>query len=268
MNKQQGDAHGHKGVTHLAVSCDGASLFSVGFDQALTISKVAEGAVGTHAVALGSNVSALCAGNKTADLVAAVLTSGLLVLVRGGKIVSKLDTKLKGAAKAAFNADDSELAVAGGPAKKVLLFSISGDEAKESGATADEHNADVTAVAYGPDGSNKEKLLVSASSGYVDVWNDKRDASLSSAWQFHNARINELKFNPAGTVLCSVGSDKAVIFWKDFEKFRPKPDVIQGAHHCGVVHFDWVDDENIITIGDDSTIKKWTITPGGSGAPK
>lgn len=240
-------------VSALAVSCDGKYLYSAGLDNSVRVASTTKHEYGGVIVATPSAVSALAAGRKDADLVVYVTRKGDIGVVRNGRTVAT--ATVKDAVSVAFNEDDTEIIVGGGSAKVSYFFKLSGDELTAAGATPDEHQLAAGPVAYGP-----KNLTVSTQHNQVLVWNAARDNVVNFGWSYHTHVITAVKFSPDGTKLVTACHDKSAIVWTDLETFKGARNKRLGELHNGGLEFcEWLDDETLLTVGDDGVIKKVTI---------
>jgi WD40 repeat protein len=76
----------------------------------------------------------------------------------------------------------------------------------------------------------------------------------------HNNFINKVAFNPSGSILASVSSDKTIVFhnsetWEVVQK-------IEKAHTKGIIDCEWVDNDTLITCSSDNHVKVWNAKEG------
>jgi WD40 repeat protein len=72
--------------------------------------------------------------------------------------------------------------------------------------------------------------------------------------------INKVAFNPSGSILASVSSDKTIVFhnsetWEVVQK-------IEKAHTKGIIDCEWVDNDTLITCSSDNHVKVWNAKEG------
>jgi WD40 repeat protein len=77
----------------------------------------------------------------------------------------------------------------------------------------------------------------------------------------HNYHINDIKFNPSASLFATVSMDKTLKIWdsetlkllKVVDRFK------QDAHTNSVNKIIWLNENELITCGDDKLIFQWEI---------
>jgi WD40 repeat protein len=245
-----GKGHEVKSIAAVGVSADGKTVVTAGFDDKLKISAPGH-TWGNDSVSLGGQPVALAISPSDSGLVAVVLIQDKLVMVKDGKVASELNLGFKGAS-IDFSADGKKLIV-GGSHKKVVVYDVRGSTASTSGV-AMECERDVAIVNGSPDG----KFWVALDKNRnVNFW-DQKGTSLNIGWNFHSATIQCGAFSPSGRRYATGGADLNIIVWSDFKNFNPVRLKFE-AHAQGVAHVGWLDENTIVSVGDDRVIKVWTI---------
>jgi WD40 repeat protein len=257
--KTGNNGHNNTPIAQLAVSCDGSTIYSSGYDNNLNISSTS-GTVYGDKISVGFPV-ALTTGQVTSDLAATASDSDIKI-IRNKQVVHSIAIKYK-ASKLYFSADDTVLACAGGDSRLVHLYSVNDGSAIK---TLDgEHEKFCSTVVFNNSGkSGKSTFLASTQNNEVDIW----DASGSSfdrksfGWSYHTAKVDSARFNANGDKLVTAAGDKAIIIWKDFASFTARKNDLKGdAHQKGVIFADFVDDsdKSLVSVGADVTIKTWNL---------
>jgi len=149
-----------------------------------------------------------------------------------------------------FSTDESEVAV-GGDDKKIHVYKLSGDNLGAE-TELEGHLDTPTSLEYSPDG----KYFASADKNrQVFVWQNHQ--RVISDWVYHTASVGGIKWSPNSKFLASVALDAKVIVWSVED---PKKRVqIDAAHHGGVNDVDWIDDDTVVSVGQDCTTRSWKI---------
>jgi WD40 repeat protein len=236
-------------VNAMAVSSDSKYLYYASLDNTVRVASTSAHEYGSVLVSSGAAISAIATGRTDPDMCVFVTKRGDISLVRAGRVVAT--TTVKEAVSVAINSDDTEIAVGGGSAKVTFFFKISGDSLEANGVSPDEIQAAAGPVAYGPN-----NIVVSTQHKDIHVWKDSRDGVRNFGWSYHTHLISALKFSPSGTKLASASHDKSAIIWNDLETFKGARNTQLSELHLGGVNLlEWVDDETLITSGDDGVVK-------------
>jgi len=201
----------------------------------------------------------LATAHKDNALAAVALGQEKLVILRAGKIISTTALEFR-PTSVAFSPDDGELAI-GGSDNKVHVFSIGSDAVKLS-KTLTGHLGRITSVVY--DG----QFLVSSDANRAIYFWKNGELQNNTGWTFHNAVVSETSFNPSSTVLATCSQDQDILLWSDLSKFEHFYTRFPLAHHLGVDHVNWLNDETIISTGVDRCIKVWSVIKGGFSSDK
>jgi WD40 repeat protein len=246
-----GKGHG-KNVNHLAVS--GKNLVSVGFDDKLRYNDIKGTTFGTDALALGGQPTALAAGKKDPSILAVGLANSKLLFVKDGAIKSTLDVGYV-PSSIEFSIDDKEIAV-GGKDKKVHFYTV-GSDSFTKGKEYKDSDKEVTHTLFRPDGSllatiDKEKRLY--------FYNTEGKNLNPHGWEYHNATVTCGAWSPSGARFATGSVDETIIVWSDFKTFKDETRLhIKDAHSQGVELVAFWDENTLISVGSDRSIRIWDL---------
>jgi WD40 repeat protein len=138
----------------------------------------------------------------------------------------------------------------------LILVSISGNTLSISGKL-EKHVAHVSALAYSADG----RYLSSADRDrLIWVWDRVKGEPSNSGWKFHDSMPTSVEFSPDSTKCLTASMDGNIIVWKDLDTFNNKArGLCDNAHLGGVTAAHWIDNSTFVSIGDDRTIKFWSL---------
>jgi len=246
-----GKGHG-KAVKAIALSGD--HVVTAGFDDRLRLSSKSSDTFSTDAVALGGQPTSVAAGHKDHTLLAVGLANSKLVLLKGGEIKATLDISFV-PTSVSFGRDDSHLVV-GGKDKKVHFYHVTG-----SGLTADkeykESDKEVTLAHYNPEGS----LLATIDKDKRIYFYNKEGKNLNPlGWEYHAATVTHGAWSPSGARYATGSADESIIIWSDFKKFSEDTRLhIKDAHSQGVELVAFWDENTLISVGSDRSVKIWEL---------
>nr|CAI5833202.1 unnamed protein product [Callosobruchus analis] len=121
-----------------------------------------------------------------------------------------------------------------------------------------EHLGPVMDVAYSPD----DKYLVASDAHRKVILYSTEEYKVANTqeWGFHNARVNCVAWSPDSLLVASGSLDTSIIIWH-VEK-PAKHIIIKNAHaQSQVTRLAWVDNQTLVSVGQDCNTKLWTITP-------
>jgi WD40 repeat protein len=251
-----GKGHGATPITFIAVNSNGSKFVTVGNDDNFLVSETKGDSFGNASVALGGQLAGAALSNKNRHRAfVATKTQKLLIIDFSGSpsIVGELELPWKPTTMA-LSPNDEQIAVAG--AEKLILISVSGDRLTVADKL-EKHVAHISALAYSGDG----RYLASADRDrLVWVWDRSKGEPLNSGWKFHDSMPTSVEFSPDSTKCLTASMDGNIIVWKDLETFSNKArGACENAHLGGVHSAHWIDNTSFVSIGDDRTIKFWTL---------
>jgi WD40 repeat protein len=243
---------GHeKNISGLAVAGD--DLVSVGYDDKIRWNDIKSNAFSTDAVALGGQPNALAIGTKDSSLVVVSLAQDKIVLLRNKELKHTLSLGYTPLGVAVSN-DDSEVAVAG-KNSKVYTYSIKGDKFEQTGVL-EGLGRGALAVHY-----NHTDNTIAAIDGERRLNFYQGGKSVNShGWQYHSATVAASAFSPSGLRYATGSADETVLLWSDFKKWTGEGRVlIKDVHVQGVAFLGFWDENTLITVGSDRSIRIWKL---------
>ena len=177
------------------------------------------------------------------------------MVIKNGKKVSSIPVKsIPGAI--AISVDGKEVAI-GCQDFKVNLYSLTETTLTPLSITLESNRGEITAMAYSPDG---KYLAVADSDRKILVYATTPTAHplVFSEWVFHTARVNCVAWSKDSLHAVSGGLDRDVYVWSVQQPM--KSICIRGAHQDGVSGVGFLDNQTVISCGNDACVKTWTIT--------
>jgi WD40 repeat protein len=243
-------AHGSK-VVGIAITEE--HVVSVGWDDKIrwvnksTKSLVAEDALNGQPLSLASS--------NSSELLL-VVTNLEIALYRGfEKRAALAVSSLRYSPTCGAIVDDSEIAI-GGSDHKTHIYHVSGTAADSFvEVTTIETRSAVSALSYNPTG---DLLAIGDVGRQVEVYERGTWATrIKGQWVFHTSRITSLSWSPNGQHLASGSVDENIYIWK---LESPMNKIHFPFTHSGGVHMvQWVNDEKLISVGNDHTTVIWKV---------
>eukprot|EP01135_Chromosphaera_perkinsii_P000674 Nk52_evm2s148 gene=Nk52_evmTU2s148 len=209
--------------------------------------------------------SAFAVGNKKLAGVVVVACLNELVVLKGRQKVFSMPIDYE---PEVLRLSVSGLEVLVGCKRDNLLrvYELSGDGASlKATSTNIKPRGQVTAIAYSKDGQYvafaDTSRNIFAYNCATEGWYGKAEGEIQQinrGWVHHNAKINSLCWSPDGLHLVSGGLDTNIIVW-GVEKVMKRV-TVKNAHGGSVTRVGWLDDNRVISCGDDACVKVWGIT--------
>ena len=246
-------AHGNAVV---GLASRGGALVSAAMDDTVRMTAAPdEGAEGESSATDGQPKTLSAATNASVSIV--VTTSGVS-LFDGSKQLSHLGSDAMGFEPtcAAISPDGSAVAI-GSPGGKIYAYERTGDTLSPAneGKPLERHTADVTQLAYSPDGA----ILASGDAKReVVMWDAAKLELKQTRMVYHTARITAMAWSPDSTRLATGSLDMSVIVWK-VGVLPTKRKTISRAHHGGVQAITWLDANRLVSGGADACLRVWKV---------
>jgi WD repeat-containing protein 1 (actin-interacting protein 1) len=239
-----GAAHGGM-VSGLTVI--GGTLLSIGWDDALRRADLSTNTYLSESPTNGQPTGISSSG----DLVAYV-TNAEISIYRGEELIASL-TNLSYQPQCVSLFGAIELAV-GGSDNKTHIYSL-GENSTLTEITAIETRSKVTAVAYNPLG---DSLAIGDEGRQVELYDRNTwEPRVKGRWVFHTSRINCLAWSPSGTQLASGSLDENIFIW---DAVNPANKLhLPFCHMSGVTGVAWLDEERLVSAGNDHVIVSWKL---------
>jgi len=240
-----------------AITLSGDHVATVGFDDRLRLSSKSSSAYSTDAVALGGQPTSVASGHKDPTLLAVGLTNSKLVLLKGGEIKTTLDLSYVPNG-VSFSRDDSHLVVAGKD-KKVHFYNVTSSGLTAAGKEFKESDKEVILAHYNHDGS----LLATIDKDKRIYFYNTEGKNLNPlGWEYHAATVTHGAWSPSGARYATGSADETIIIWSDFKKFSEDTRLlIPDAHSQGVEFVAFWDENTLISVGSDRSVKIWDLPP-------
>jgi len=236
--------------TGVAVSCDGKTLY-ISASETIYAANLESKSM-SPLVTLDKTVLKIVASSSKPGLIAVAFNNESVGLVNEGKLAG---TAQANAADLAFNADDSELAVALVGLRCVRVFTVSADGALTfKHDSADDNNSPLSFVTYFKD------WIIANQGNQLNIYTPaKWPAIANPGWTFHESPITSGALNPAGTLLLTVAKDRQIIIWRELDKLRPRNKIVQRCSPGGLTRVAWINDAMFITVDDSQFVACWSV---------
>ncbi|KAI5660260.1 hypothetical protein M9H77_29053 [Catharanthus roseus] len=229
-------------------------IVTSGFDNKIWRVSLREDQCGDgDSVDIGSQPKDLSHALLSHELALVAIDTGV-VLLRGTHVLST--TNLGFVVTACAISPDGTEAIVGGQDGKLRIYSINGDSLKEE-AVLEKHRGAITVIRYSPDVSmfassdvNREAVVWDCASREVKLKN----------MLYHTARINCLAWSPDSSMVATGSLDTCVIIY-EVSKPASSRITIKGAHLGGVYGLAFIDDQSVVSSGEDACLRVWKITP-------
>ncbi|CAG8462330.1 3803_t:CDS:10 [Diversispora eburnea] len=228
-------------ITQLVPQDD--KIISIGMDDTMRVIDVKSKSFSTPIIPTESQPKGLTISKDDRNFVAT--QDNKIKIIKNDKIISIIDvTSPPGSI--ALNPDCTEIVV-GFEDAKVRVYKVNNNELKEEKELTNSRSA-ITAISYSLDGT---LFAVGDSQGKIFVYDSK--SKEISRWVFHTARINSIAWSPDNLHAVSGSLDTNIYIWS-VEK--PMKNL---AIKAGVNGVNFLDNNTIVSVGQDACLKTWTI---------
>lgn len=244
----------HNGkVVGLALTSTG-ELASVGWDDRLRFADLTSRAYNDE-IPLDGQPCAIVSGGG----ILVVITNVEIALFRGREKVFALAIASLGyTPTCAALLGEEELAV-GGSDSKTRMYTVAASPFSLSEVVVLSSPSPISALAFAPGGGI---LAVGDVGRNVELF--KRDGAawkpfISGQWVYHTSRITCLAWSPSGERLASGSLDENIYLWT--VAAPSKQYQIGYTHTGGVSGLDWIDEQKLVSVGNDHCIVTWNLPP-------
>ncbi|KAF8252424.1 WD repeat-containing protein-like protein 1 [Wilcoxina mikolae CBS 423.85] len=112
-----------------------------------------------------------------------------------------------------------------------------------------------TSLAYSPDGTY---FAAGDSTGLVALYTTNGYTKKTNRWAFHTARVEDISWNAAGTHVATASLDTNLFIYS--VENPGKNAKVKNAHMGGINAVRWVDEETVVSAGNDGAVKRWEVT--------
>ncbi len=124
------------------------------------------------------------------------------------------------------------------------------------GFTFENNRGAISALAYSPDGT----MLAAADSQRTVLVFDVAERKLKlSQWVFHTAKVNSIAWSPDSQHAASASVDTNIEIWSVQKPL--KHICVKNAHLESANNVKFLDNDTIVSVGQDGFIKLWRFTP-------
>ncbi|KAI9333062.1 WD40-repeat-containing domain protein [Zopfochytrium polystomum] len=231
------------------LASNSSKVYSIGMDDTLRSIDAGAKSFTPHVVATEGVPNALSVRGPYS---AFVTGSGRVTLLKDGALA--FSKSFSWTPTAVDISPDTKTVVVGDEDRKLHVFSFDGQQITEV-TTLENNRGQITALAFSPDGS----LLASADRERSILVFDTASWTVKiTQWMFHTARVHSISWSPDGLHAVSGSLDTNVEVWS-VEK-PTKHISIKGAHLDGVNGAAFLDNNTVVTAGQDASVKTWSLT--------
>ncbi len=185
--------------------------------------------------------------------IALVLSSDSIHVYSNGSKVSSLSVKYTPTSIAGHGST----VVVGGDDKLVHVYTLSGNELKDTGTVISRATSPISALAFSPSG---KKLAIGTGNGKIYAYEASSDWKLiTDRWSAHTARITCLAWNVNEDYAASGSLDTNVMVWSTEDPGKRFKAL--NAHKDGVSGVVWDQAARVVSAGGDASIKVWVVKP-------
>ncbi|KAI9088638.1 hypothetical protein K1719_029752 [Acacia pycnantha] len=227
-------------------------VITAGFDKKVWRVPLQEANFGApEQIDVGSQPKDLSLALDSPKLALVAIESGI-VLLDGSEIVATHNLDFTVTASA--TSPDGSEAIVGGQDGKLHVYSVSGNTLTEE-KVLEKHRGAISVIRYSADVT----MFASADlNREAVVWDrDSKEVKLNNML-FHTARINCLAWSPDNTLIATGSLDTCVIIY-EIGKPASSRRTIKGAHLGGVYGLAFIDNDSVVSSGEDGCIRVWKL---------
>jgi len=241
--------HVHKGAVCALTILKDSRLVSMGWDDTAYYTK--NGKLQSESLDITAQPTSVSTGTS----LTAILTVKGVVLLQGGKQISKGILPLNYTSNCILVSKDDKTIYIGGDDCKIHVYS---SELKEIHVIADSHLKPIHSFALSNDGT----MLAAGDTRDICVYKTSDFSTIvgKSKWCFHLQKITTLAWSRDDKVVASGGADDSIYLWS-IEKMKRVH--YRFAHRDGVVGLAFKDGAsgmNLVSVGKDSCVVEWDVT--------
>jgi len=252
-DERSGEMEGVDGEGHtnsvVRMIFQGDDLYTCAWDDSVLVTRHGSSFTGAR-IATGGRPFDLAVARQ-GGLAVVVTIEKEIVVIRNGKVTNKKKVEYTPQA-VAISLDAKEVAV-GGDDNKIYLYPLAADTLNKESAVLAGHRGPPTCIAYSPDG---QYMASSDKNRDIFVWKNRE--IVIKNWVFHTAKVSRIAWSPNSKHIASASLDTSVIIWSI--ETPTKRVMIKAAHHGGVNDVEWVDDQTVVSAGQDCTLRTWNIS--------
>jgi len=220
-------------------------LLSVAFDDSLKVTPLESREYGPSIPLEGQPIDVKNYGNSIF-----VLTHDKLLTVTNGSVSNQQELGFV-ATCFAIHPSGKEIAI-GGKDLLIHVYTLNGDKLTKKYDLSGNQGY-VTCLDYSPNG---QYLGSGDSSRQVKAW--EGNAIKEKRWVFHTTFVTSIKWCSDNEHVVTGSVDTNVIVWNLSKPLRRI--LIEKAHQGGVTDVAWIDVNTIASVGDDCSLKTWSVT--------
>ncbi|GJQ82263.1 putative actin-interacting protein 1-like [Trypoxylus dichotomus] len=234
------------------IKAHGISLYTCGIDDSVKEIDIENNTYTKVDVKLGSQPRGMDILKERNLIVTASVNE--ITVIQDNRKVSSLKVSYEPSSSSVSPRGD--VAIGGAMDSKIHIYELKGTELVPK--TELNHLGAITDVAYSPD----DKYLVASDANRKVILYSVPEykPATNQEWGFHNARVNCIAWSPDSLLVASGGLDTNIIIWS-VEKPN-KHIIIKNAHaQSQTTRLSWLDNNTVVSVGQDCNTKLWTITP-------
>ncbi|RUS29490.1 quinon protein alcohol dehydrogenase-like superfamily, partial [Jimgerdemannia flammicorona] len=243
----KGDGHANQ-ITAMAIAGD--AVFSAGMDDVVKFASVEK--VGATTVPTGSQPRYVSASPSGTLVVATI--DNVQAYDRTGHRLATLSNPGFNPTAVAITPDAQTVIVGGDDNRSRAYRLADGALTLLPDLELASNRGAITALAVSPQGTH---LAAGDAQGKIFVYDLGTGEVVVTQWVFHSARVNSLAWSANGKFVVSGSLDTNVFVW-NLDK-PGKRVQIKKAHIAGVNGVGWAGEREVVSVGQDATVKVWEV---------